>query len=111
MAACIPLCVKMSPSALRGFRCLLTEQYSSRKLLKSLTDVCRRGYSVKAQPEVEESGVSSAGFSGPLDHYSGLIRDGTLRGDEHQKAVLQTLDQLHKNLRGYSNTPTSFLSK
>lgn len=66
---------------------------------------------MKAQQAVEESGVNGAVFRGPLDHYSGLIRDGTLREDEHQKAVLQTLDQLHKTLRGYSNTPTSFFSK
>ncbi|KAM8737733.1 AFG1 like ATPase a [Acanthopagrus schlegelii] len=111
MAACIPLSVKMSPSASLGFRCLFKEQYSSKRLLKSLTELCRRGYSVKAQQAAEESGVSAAGFSGPLDHYNGLIRDGTLREDEHQKAVLQTLDQLHKRLRGYSNTPTSIFSK
>ncbi|XP_044023609.1 AFG1 like ATPase a isoform X1 [Siniperca chuatsi] len=111
MAVCIPLSLKMSPSASLGFRFLLTEQYSSRKLLNYLTGLCRRGYSGKAQQAVEESGVSAAGFSGPLDHYSGLIRDGSLREDEHQKAVLQTLDQLHKTLRGYSNTPTSIFSK
>lgn len=66
---------------------------------------------MKAQQAAEESGVSAAGFSGPLDHYNGLIRDGSLREDEHQKAVLQTLDQLRKTLRGYSNTPTSIFSK
>uniref|UniRef100_A0A674MN59 AFG1 like ATPase a n=1 Tax=Takifugu rubripes TaxID=31033 RepID=A0A674MN59_TAKRU len=54
---------------------------------------------------------TTAGFSGPLDHYSGLIREGTLREDEHQKSVLQKLDQLHKTLRGYNNTPTSIFSK
>ncbi|KAM7376225.1 hypothetical protein PAMP_005968 [Pampus punctatissimus] len=101
----------MSPSASLGFRCLLTGKHSSRKLLQSLTDLYRRGYTVKAQQAVEDSGLSTAGFSGPLDHYSGLIRDGSLREDEHQKAVLQKLDQLHKTLRGYSNTPTSFFSK
>ncbi|KAM6916907.1 AFG1 like ATPase a isoform 1-T1 [Lycodopsis pacificus] len=113
MAVCcyIPLSVKMSPSALLGFSCVLTKQYSSRHLLKSLTDVCRRGYSVEAQQTAEESGARPAGFRGPLDHYTGLIRDGSLREDEHQKAVMQTLDQLHKTLRGYSNTQMSFFSK
>uniref|UniRef100_A0A8C3AHQ1 AFG1 like ATPase a n=2 Tax=Cyclopterus lumpus TaxID=8103 RepID=A0A8C3AHQ1_CYCLU len=103
----------MSPSALLGFRCVLTTHYSSRKLLKSLTDTYRRGYSVEAQraAAAEESGARPAGFRGPLDHYGGLIRDGSLREDEHQKAVMQTLDQLHKTLRGYSNTPISFFSK
>lgn len=111
MAACVPLSVKMSPSASLGFRFLLKEQYYSGKLLKSLTGLHRRGYSVKVRQAEEESGVSAAGFSGPLDHYTGLISDGTLREDEHQKAVLQKLDQLHKTLRGYSNTPTSIFSK
>ncbi|KAK9534058.1 hypothetical protein VZT92_009133 [Zoarces viviparus] len=113
MAVCcyIPLSVKMSPSALLGFSCVLTKQYSSRQLLKSLTDVCRRGYSVEAQQTAEEGGARPAGFRGPLDHYNGLIRDGSLREDEHQKAVMQTLDQLHKTLRGYSNTSMSFFSK
>ncbi|XP_051252387.1 AFG1 like ATPase a [Dicentrarchus labrax] len=111
MVVCIPLSLKMSPSASLGFRLLLRDKYCSRKLLNSSTELCRRGYSVKAQQAVEESGVSAAGYSGPLDHYNGLIRDGSLREDEHQKAVLLTLDQLHKTLRGYSNTPTSIFSK
>ncbi|XP_054469633.1 forkhead box protein O3-like isoform X2 [Anoplopoma fimbria] len=112
-ASFIPLSLKMSPSALLGFRWVLKEQYSSRKLLTSLTEVCRRGYSVEAQQqqEVEEKGARPAGFLGPLDHYNGLLRDGSLREDEHQRAVMQTLDQLHKTLRGYSNTPVSFFSK
>lgn len=69
------------------------------------------GFGVKAQQAAENSGGSAAGFSGPMDHYSGLIREGSLREDEHQRAVLEELDRLHKTLRGYSNTPTSILSK
>ncbi|KAJ0008607.1 hypothetical protein NQD34_016022 [Periophthalmus magnuspinnatus] len=86
---------------------LLTDKYSSKKLLRFVTEQCRRGYTVTAEPVAEES----PRFSGPLDHYNGLIRDGTLREDEHQRAVLETLEQLHKKLRGYSNTPTSIFSK
>uniref|UniRef100_A0A8C6PFV4 AFG1 like ATPase a n=1 Tax=Nothobranchius furzeri TaxID=105023 RepID=A0A8C6PFV4_NOTFU len=63
------------------------------------------------QPEEQESGVDAAGFSGPLDHYNGLIRTGTLREDDHQRAVLLKLDQLHKTLRGYRNSPTSIFSR
>ncbi|KAM9354578.1 LOW QUALITY PROTEIN: AFG1 like ATPase a [Pholidichthys leucotaenia] len=111
MAACIPLSVKMSPSASVGFRSFLTGKCSSPKLFKSLSELYGRGYSVAARQAVEEGGVSAPGFSGPLDHYNGLIRDGTLREDPHQRLVLQRLDQLHKTLRGYSNTPTSFFSK
>lgn len=54
---------------------------------------------------------SGAGFSGPLDHYSRLIRDGTLRDDQRQRAVLQELEQLQRTLRGYSNTPPSIFSR
>ncbi|XP_026008125.1 AFG1 like ATPase a [Astatotilapia calliptera] len=111
MAARVPLSMKMSPSASLGLRLLFKEQHSSGKLLKSLSEFHRRGYSVKVRQAEEESGVSAAGFSGPLDHYTGLIRDGTLREDEHQKAVMQKLDELHKTLRGYSNTPTSVFSR
>ncbi|KAF7201373.1 lactation elevated protein 1-like [Nothobranchius furzeri] len=112
MAACVPLSVKMSPSALPGFRSLLREQMWSRNLRKSLTEFCRRGYSGPVgQPEEQESGVDAAGFSGPLDHYNGLIRTGTLREDDHQRAVLLKLDQLHKTLRGYRNSPTSIFSR
>uniref|UniRef100_A0A3Q3B9C7 AFG1 like ATPase a n=1 Tax=Kryptolebias marmoratus TaxID=37003 RepID=A0A3Q3B9C7_KRYMA len=60
---------------------------------------------------VYESKADSTVILGPLDHYSGLIRAGTLREDEHQRAVLQELDRLHRTLRGYSNTPTSIFSR
>ncbi|XP_048831162.1 AFG1 like ATPase a [Brienomyrus brachyistius] len=40
-----------------------------------------------------------------------LVRDGTLREDQQQKAVLERLDQMHSVLKTYSNSPTSFLSK
>lgn len=50
-------------------------------------------------------------FSGPLQHYMSLVRDGTLREDQQQKAVLERLDEIHNVLKTYSNNPTSFLSK
>ncbi|KAM9842472.1 AFG1 like ATPase a isoform 2-T2 [Aulostomus maculatus] len=112
MAAWIPLSLKMSPSASWGCRFLLGEKHSSNKLRKSLADFYRRGYAVTVQEApVEENGSSAARFSGPLDHYTGLIRDGSLREDEHQRAVLEKLEQLHKTLGGYSNIPTSIFSK
>ncbi|XP_075879385.1 AFG1 like ATPase a [Nelusetta ayraudi] len=111
MAACIPLCVTMSPPASFGLKRLLTERNYSRKLLKSLSGICIRGFSAEAEQVEEHSGLNTAGYRGPLDHYSGLIRDGSLREDEHQRAVLVKLEQLHKTLRGYSNTPTSVFSK
>ncbi|MED6239337.1 hypothetical protein ATANTOWER_005086 [Ataeniobius toweri] len=116
MSACMPLSIKMSPSALVGIKFVLTEQFCYRKLLKSVTELCRRGYSVTAGQAAaaaveEESGVRAPGFSGPLDHYDGLIRAGSLREDEHQRAVLQKLDELHRTLRGYTNRPTSIFSR
>ncbi|XP_060938138.1 AFG1 like ATPase a [Limanda limanda] len=117
MAVLAPLCVGMSPSAFPGIRRLFTG--CSRSPLTCLTQICKRGYSVKARQEVEEEVEKEVGagagatrsFCGPVDHYSGLIRDGTLREDEHQRSVVQRLDELHKTLRGYSNTPTSIFSK
>ncbi|XP_015206624.2 lactation elevated protein 1 homolog B [Lepisosteus oculatus] len=53
----------------------------------------------------------SSSFSGPLEHYNRLIQAGALREDQQQRVALQHLDQLHKALKGYSNTPLSFLSK
>uniref|UniRef100_A0A3Q2DB38 AFG1 like ATPase a n=1 Tax=Cyprinodon variegatus TaxID=28743 RepID=A0A3Q2DB38_CYPVA len=74
------------------------------------------GYAVTARQTAastveDEGGVSGGGFSGPLDHYNGLIRAGSLREDEHQRAVLQTLDELRRTLRGYTNRPTSIFSR
>ncbi|XP_072313682.1 AFG1 like ATPase a [Eucyclogobius newberryi] len=106
MAACLPLVLKL-PSNVPFLR-LLTEKYSHKKLLRCVTGPSPRGYAAKAEPAPEEKGPR---FAGPLDHYGALIRDGTLREDDDQRAVLQTLDQLHRKLRGYSNTPTSIFSK
>lgn len=98
---------------LRAPGCVKSENELKNQLMASEYRCCchSQGFSAEAQQVEEQSGLSTAGYSGPLDQYSGLIRDGSLREDEHQKAVLQKLDQLHKTLRGYSNTPTSIFSK
>uniref|UniRef100_A0A8C5EF67 AFG1-like ATPase n=2 Tax=Gouania willdenowi TaxID=441366 RepID=A0A8C5EF67_GOUWI len=104
-----PLSVlSVSPSASVSFRLVLSQRCFSFKMLTSL---CTRGYSVTDQHVEEEGGGSTVGYAGPLDHYRGLIREGVLREDEHQRMVLHKLDQLHKTLRGYSNTQTSIFSK
>ncbi|XP_077395823.1 AFG1 like ATPase a isoform X2 [Festucalex cinctus] len=109
MAVWLPLSSKMSPPVSLGCTLLRRGQHSTIKLLKTV--MCRRrGFAVEAQREVAEE-ETNGGYGGPLEHYSGLIRDGTLREDEHQRAVMQKLDQLHKTLRGYSNTPTSIFQK
>ncbi|MCJ8736767.1 hypothetical protein PDJAM_G00016300 [Pangasius djambal] len=53
----------------------------------------------------------SSSFSGPLEHYNNLIRRGVLQEDQQQRAVLQELDLMQKNLKGYSNEPASFVSR
>ncbi|MBN3311104.1 AFG1L ATPase, partial [Amia calva] len=54
---------------------------------------------------------SASSFSGPLEQYDSLIRAGVLRADEQQRSVLLQLDCFQKHLKGYSNTPPSFMSK
>ncbi|KPP79866.1 lactation elevated protein 1-like, partial [Scleropages formosus] len=48
---------------------------------------------------------------GPLAHYSRLVREGALREDQQQKAVMQRLDEMQKVLKTYSNRRASLLSK
>lgn len=91
-------------------------QTNSKKKTESKAIECRcrvrsKGFSAEAQQVEEHSRLNTAAYRGPLDHYSGLISDGSLREDEHQRAVLVKLEQLHKTLKGYSNTPTSIFSK
>lgn len=69
--------------------------------------------SVLSQTVEEPSATTSpsSSFDGPLEHYNSLVRDGLLREDLQQKAVMEKLDQMQKNLRGYSNDRSSFFSK
>jgi len=68
--------------------------------------------SVLSQTVEEPSATSpSSSFGGPLEHYNSLIRDGQLREDLQQRAVMEKLEQMQKNLRGYSNDRSSFFSK
>ncbi|XP_036398054.1 AFG1 like ATPase a [Megalops cyprinoides] len=71
------------------------------------------GSAATAISPIAESKLDDGGcaFSGPLEHYNSLIQDGTLREDLHQKAVLQRLDQMQKDMNAYANRPTSLLSK
>ena len=38
---------------------------------------------------------------GPLDHYDFLIKARELKDDEHQRRVIQCLQKLHEDLKGY----------
>ncbi|KAK5887008.1 hypothetical protein CesoFtcFv8_017985 [Champsocephalus esox] len=106
--------MRMSPSALWGFKCIFAARFSSRRILACLPGLRARGYSVEAQQQQvldERPRGPQDLYSGPLDHYTSIIREGALKEDEHQRAVMLTLDQLHRTLRGYSNTHTSLFSR
>ncbi|KAL1770432.1 lactation elevated protein 1 [Sigmodon hispidus] len=48
---------------------------------------------------------------GPLEHYDFLIRAQELRDDEHQRRVIQRLQQLLEDLKGYSIEEGGIFSK
>ncbi|XP_039529148.1 AFG1 like ATPase a isoform X2 [Pimephales promelas] len=87
----------------------------SKSTLPSIISCIRRGLatSVLSQTVEEPSATTSpsSSFGGPLEHYNSLIRDGQLREDLQQRAVMEKLEQMQKNLRGYSNDRSSFFSK
>lgn len=53
----------------------------------------------------------SSSFTRPLEHYISLVQDGQLREDPQQRAALEKLDQMQKDLRGYSNERSTLFSK
>ncbi|XP_067558515.1 AFG1-like ATPase isoform X5 [Pseudorca crassidens] len=48
---------------------------------------------------------------GPLDHYDFLIKARELKDDEHQRRVIQCLQELHEELKGYSIEAEGLFSK
>ncbi|XP_040483534.1 AFG1-like ATPase isoform X2 [Ursus maritimus] len=48
---------------------------------------------------------------GPLDHYDFLIKAHELKDDEHQRRVIQCLQKLHEDLKGYSIEAGGLFSK
>ncbi|XP_032130990.1 AFG1-like ATPase isoform X1 [Sapajus apella] len=48
---------------------------------------------------------------GPLDHYDFLIRAHELKDDEHQRRVIQSLQKLHEDLKGYNIETEGLFSK
>ncbi|XP_063299601.1 AFG1-like ATPase [Pelobates fuscus] len=49
--------------------------------------------------------------SGPLQHYDFLVKEAVLRKDEHQRRVMQHLENLHEALKGYRKDGKGVLSK
>ncbi|XP_027028701.1 AFG1 like ATPase a isoform X2 [Tachysurus fulvidraco] len=75
----------------------------------------KRGFASNVlSPSIEDSittNTPSSSFSGPLEHYNNLIQRGVLQDDQQQRIVLQDLDLMQKNLKGYSNEPAFFISR
>eukprot|EP00079_Xenopus_tropicalis_P011395 XP_002937207.2 PREDICTED: lactation elevated protein 1 isoform X1 [Xenopus tropicalis] len=49
--------------------------------------------------------------TGPLHHYDYLVKEASLRKDDHQRRVMQHLQTLHENLKGYRKDSKGVLSK
>ncbi|KAG8444688.1 hypothetical protein GDO86_009743 [Hymenochirus boettgeri] len=49
--------------------------------------------------------------TGPLQHYDFLVKEALLRKDDHQRRVMQHLQNLQENLSGYTKDPTGVFSK
>ncbi|GLD47777.1 AFG1-like ATPase, partial [Lates japonicus] len=92
--------VTLSVTGLRVF----TEQYS-KSWWQSFNGALQTRLPSESSAGDGGGGVMSPGQR-PFGLHSGLIRDGTLVSDEHQKAVTE-LTSCIKTLQGYSNTPTS----
>ncbi|XP_006777306.1 PREDICTED: lactation elevated protein 1 [Myotis davidii] len=48
---------------------------------------------------------------GPLDHYDFLIKNHEIKEDAHQRRVIQCLQKLHEDLKGYSIEAEGIFSK
>ncbi|KAA0710834.1 AFG1-like ATPase [Triplophysa tibetana] len=105
---------RASLSAL-GLQFQVKNKLLSNSALLNIASCMRREFAagVLSQTIEEPNSTTSpnTGFSGPLAHYNSLVRDGVLREDQHQKAVMEKLDQMQKNIRGYSNEHSSIFSK
>ncbi|KAB0355693.1 hypothetical protein FD755_021634 [Muntiacus reevesi] len=67
----------------------------------------KRAYSLQP-PESMSPTAATEAYSkalavchGPLDHYDFLIKARELKDDEHQRRVIQCLQKLHEDLKGY----------
>ena len=69
-------------------------------------------------PEISSSTAATEVYSkalaichGPLDHYDFLIKAHELKDDKHQRRVIQCLQKLHEDLKGYSIDAGGLFSK
>ncbi|XP_066463561.1 AFG1-like ATPase isoform X2 [Eleutherodactylus coqui] len=106
-----------------SLRCLLTVYRSWRRLQYNGRRAVPCLWSTAAAPisQLVESSVSHCEVktnskvlkecTGPLQHYDLLVKDCVLRKDEHQRRVMQQLQNLHEVLRGYKKESKGVLSK
>ncbi|XP_032999446.1 AFG1-like ATPase isoform X3 [Lacerta agilis] len=77
----------------------------------------RKAYTIQAAEKAASGTRADANSkallicNGPLEHYEFLIKAEELRNDEQQRKVVQCLQKLHENLKGYSISPKHILSK
>lgn len=62
-----------------------------------------------AAPEAYSKALAAC--HGPLDHYDFLIKARELKDDVHQRRVIQCLQKLHEDLKGYSIEAEGLFSK
>ncbi|XP_001368460.1 AFG1-like ATPase isoform X1 [Monodelphis domestica] len=67
--------------------------------------------SVTANSSTDGFSKALAGCNGPLEHYDFLIKANELKEDEHQRRVIQSLQELQKNLKGYHIGSKGLFSK
>ncbi|XP_052019846.1 AFG1-like ATPase isoform X2 [Apodemus sylvaticus] len=76
-----------------------------------------KAYTVQTSEGVRPSAASEAHSKalavchGPLDHYDFLIKSQELRDDEQQRRVVQCLQKLQEDLKGYSIEEAGLFSK
>ncbi|XP_076834340.1 AFG1 like ATPase a [Brachyhypopomus gauderio] len=88
----------------------------TQSVLPSIANTIKRAFASGALSQSAEDSItlntpSCSSFSGPLEHYNDLIRNGLLQEDQQQRLVLQELDVMQKKLRGYNNHATFFITK
>lgn len=91
-----PFCIHARPTAVYKLHLFSILGFASSVLSHSIEDPIA-------------TNTPSNSFSGPLEHYNSLIESGVLQDDQQQRIVLQDLDLMQKNLKGYSNEPASFI--
>ncbi|XP_029079567.1 AFG1-like ATPase isoform X5 [Monodon monoceros] len=110
--------LRLAPSRLRG-RCVRCRAWAAalptsvtapgNPFCKAYTVQTAKSMSPTAATEVYSKALAVC--HGPLDHYDFLIKARELKDDEHQRRVIQCLQELHEDLKGYSIEAEGLFSK